>query len=237
MVHGPQYGSASLRVSIPVRSKKIIAAIVIIAVGLAIAGWPNDGDITSVLNATVALRRTWYVSLEFQEKQSSRSCKTPHNHHHFHHHHNRFRPPCRRWKKLTRITPLNNKKCLGEQFPPLSLTSHRHNARPRNWRPQRPCPNFGDKLGSAIFPTGGRTASYGFSTPRMGNFKMFPLVLCLPFRPSHSACHTRCSPWLNLPFTTAYIATSSISLKTVAIHLTSSISISPPSQKAILPAM
>jgi hypothetical protein len=66
---------------------------------------------------------------------------------------------------------------------------------------------------------------------------MFALVLCLPFRPSHFACHTQFSPWLNLPFTTAFIAPSSISLETVAIHFTCSIYVSPPSQKAILPAM
>ncbi len=61
-------------------------------------------------------------------------------------------------------------------------------------------------------------------------------MLCSPFRPSHSVFHTRCSPWLNLFFTTAFIVTSSISLKTVAIRLTSFISISPQSQKAILTA-
>jgi hypothetical protein len=65
---------------------------------------------------------------------------------------------------------------------------------------------------------------------------MLPLVLCFPFRPSHSVFHIRCSPWLNLPFMTAFITTSSISLKTVAIHLMSSITILPLSQKAILPA-
>jgi hypothetical protein len=59
----------------------------------------------------------------------------------------------------------------------------------------------------------------------------------LPFRPSHSVCPTRCSPWLKLPFTTVFIANSSISLKTVAINLMSSIPILPLSQKAILPAM
>ncbi len=45
-------------------------------------------------------------------------------------------------------------------------------------------------------------------------------MLCSPFRPSHSAFHTQCSPRLNLLFATAFIAPSSISLKTVAIHLT-----------------
>ncbi len=78
---------------------------------------------------------------------------------------------------------------------------------------------------------------YGSLTQRTGNFEMFPFVLCLPFRPSHSTFYTRCSPRLNLPFMTAFIAPSSISLKTVVIHLTNSISILPPSQKAILPAM
>ncbi len=77
---------------------------------------------------------------------------------------------------------------------------------------------------------------YGSSTWQTENFETFLSVLCLPFRPSHSVFHTRCSPWLNLPFTAAFIAPSSISLKTVAIHLTSSIAILPPSQKAILPA-
>ncbi len=77
--------------------------------------------------------------------------------------------------------------------------------------------------------------SYGSLTWWTGNFKTFPSVLYLPFRPSHSVFHTRGSPWLNLPFTTAFIAPSSISLKTVAIHPMSSITISPPSQKAILP--
>ncbi len=133
MVPRLQYGSASLRVSIPVRSKKIFAAIIAIAVVLAITGWPNNGNLTSVLNATIALQRTWYVLLEFQERRSSRSCKTPHNHHHFHHH-NRLCPPCCRRKKLTLITPLNNNECPGEWFPSLSLTSHQHNMDLYTWR-------------------------------------------------------------------------------------------------------
>ncbi len=187
--------------------------------------------------AHYTLQTTWYVSSEFQEKWSSRSCKTPHNHHHLCHHHNCFCPPCRRRKKSTLIVLLNNNKCPGEQFPPFSLTSHQHKARPRNRHPQRSCPNFGDKLGSRIFPTGGQTASYGSSTWRTGNSKTFPLVLlCLPFQPSLFAFQTLRSPWLNLHFKTELIATRSISLKTVAIHLMSSISISPLSQKAILPA-
>jgi hypothetical protein len=63
MVPGPQYGSASLHVSIPVQSKFVFAAIITIAIVLAITGWPNKGNLKSVLNATVALRRTWYVLL------------------------------------------------------------------------------------------------------------------------------------------------------------------------------
>jgi hypothetical protein len=74
--------------------------------------------------------------------------------------------------------------------------------------------------------------SYGSSTQWTGNFEMFPSGLCSPFRPSHSMCHTRFSPWFNLPFTTAFIAPRLISLKTVAIHPTCSIL--PPPQKASL---
>jgi hypothetical protein len=55
MLPGLQYGSASPHVSIPVQSKILFAAIVTVAVVLAIAGWPNKGDLTSVLNATIAL--------------------------------------------------------------------------------------------------------------------------------------------------------------------------------------
>ncbi len=58
-------------------------------------------------------------------------------------------------------------------------------------------------------------------------------LLALPI--SQFTFHTQGSPWLNLPFTTAFNTTSLISLKTVAIHLTSSISILPLSQTAILP--
>ncbi len=220
--------------SIPVQSKKKIATIVTIAVVLAIAGWTNNINLTSVLNATVALGRTWYILLEFQEKQSSRSCKTPRNHHHFHHH-NRFCPPCCRRKKLTLIAPLNNNECPGEQFPPLSLTSHQHNAQPRNGRPQQPWPNFGDKLGNTISPTGGRTVSYGSSTWQTGNSETFLLGLCSSFRPSHSVCCTRLSHWCKLLLTTAFIAPRSITLKTSVIHPMSSI-LSPP-QKASPPAM
>jgi hypothetical protein len=231
----------AIRLSEPAREHTsaiqiFFAAIVTIAVVLAIPGWPNDRNLTSVLNATVALWRTWYVLSKFQEKLSSRSCKTPHNRHHFLHHHNCFCPPCHRQKKMSLITPPNNNKCLGEQVPPLSLTSHQHNAQLQNRHPQQPWPNLGDKLGTTIFPTGGQTVLYQSLTWQMGNLEMLPWVLCLPFRPSHSVFHTRCSPWLNLPFMTAFIAPSSISPKTVAIHLTSPISILPPSQKAILPA-
>jgi hypothetical protein len=91
MVLGPQYGSARPCVSISVQSN-FFSAIVTIAIVLVIAGWPNDGNFTSVLNDTEALWRIWYVSSKFQKKASSRSCKTPHNHHHFHRHHHRFCP-------------------------------------------------------------------------------------------------------------------------------------------------
>ncbi len=121
MVPGLRYGSASLRMSIPVQSKKKSAAIVTIAVVLAIAGWSNKGNLTSVLNITIALWRTWYVLLEFQEKRSSRSCKTPHNHHRFHHH-DRFCPHSCRRKKLTLIAPLNKDECPGEKNLSLSLS-------------------------------------------------------------------------------------------------------------------
>jgi hypothetical protein len=106
--------------------------IVTIAIILAIDGWPNNQDLTSVLDSTIALRRIWYVSSELQEKASSRSCKTPHNHHHFHYHHHHFCPSCRHRKKLTLIAPPNNDKCPGGQIFPLNRTSHRHNTRPRN---------------------------------------------------------------------------------------------------------
>ncbi len=163
MVPGPQYGPACLHMSIPVQSKTNFTTIVTISVILAIAGWLNNSNLTSVLNATIALRRTWYVTSEFQEKWSSRSRKTPHNHHHLCHHHDRFYPACCRQKKLTLIALLTT-KCPGEQFPPLSFTSHQHGALPHNGHPQWSCLNFGDKLGGKIFSTGGQTASYGSST-------------------------------------------------------------------------
>jgi hypothetical protein len=220
-------------VSIPVQSKKKNATIVTIAVVLAIAGWPNDGNFTSVLNTTVALQRTWYVLLEFQERQSSRSCKTPHNYHHFHYC-NCFCPFCHHRKKLTFIVPLNNNEYPGEQFPPLSLTSHQHDAWPRNRHHQQPWPNFGDKYGTKIFPTGGQTVLYGSSTWWTGNSGTFPLGLYSPFRPSHSMCRTWFSHWFKLLLRTAFIAPSSIILKTAAIYPMSSI-LSPP-QKASPPA-
>jgi hypothetical protein len=49
MEPGPRYGSVSLNVSTTVQSKKI-AFIITVAVVLAIAGCPNDGNLTSVLN-------------------------------------------------------------------------------------------------------------------------------------------------------------------------------------------
>ncbi len=114
--------------------------------------------------------------------------------------------PCRRQKKLTLIAPPNNDKCPGLQFFPLNRTSHRHNAWPRNGHPQQPWPNFEDKYRTMIFPTGGRTVSYGSLNRQTGNSKTFPLGLCLPFLPSHSVCCTQLSPQFNSPFTTAYIA-------------------------------
>ncbi len=169
---------------------------------------------------------------KFQEKASSRSCKTPHNHHHFHHH-NHFCPPCCRRKKLTVIAPLNNCECPGERFPSLSLTFHQHDAWPRSGRPQWPWPNFRDEYRTTIFPTGGQTMSYKSSTWWMGNSETFPSGLCLPFLTSHFVCHTQLSHWFN--FTTVYIAPLLITLKTVAIYPTSSFS--SPLQKASPPAM
>jgi hypothetical protein len=119
-------------------------------------------------------------------------------------------------------------------LPPLSLTSHQHDTRLRNGHPQRPWPSFGDELGNSTFPTGSQTVSYGSSTWRTGNSETFPVGLCSPFQPSHSVCSSRLSPRLNLPFTTAYIAPLLITLKTAAIHPTSSIL--PPQQKASPPA-
>jgi hypothetical protein len=150
MVPGPQYRSASLRVSIPVQSAKKNMAVVAIVVILAIAGWPQNRVVTSVLNSTVALQRTWHVLSQFQEKVSSRSCKTPHNHHHFHHHHNHFCPPSRRQKKLPPIAPPNNDKWPGDQILPLKFISHQRNGRLRNGPPQQPWPGFGNKFSIRI---------------------------------------------------------------------------------------
>jgi hypothetical protein len=141
-----------------------------------------------------------------QEKASSRSCKTPHNHHHFHHHHNCFRPPCRHKKKLTPIMPLNNNECPGDQILPLNLISHQCDAGPQNRRLQRPWPNFGNKFGNTISSTGGQTVLYRYLTWRTGNCKMFPSGLCSPCRFSKYMCHTQSSPWFNLLTTTAFIA-------------------------------
>jgi hypothetical protein len=225
MVLGPQYGSARPCVSISEQSICFVATIVIIAAVLAIAGWPNDGNLTSVINDTIALRRIWYALSKFQKKASCRSCKMPQNHHQFHCHHHHFCPPCRRWKKLTLIAPLNNDKCPGEQIFFLSLTSHQHNAWLWNGRLLWPSPNFEDDYGNTIFPTCGRTVSYRSSTWQMGNSEIFPSGLCLPFLPSHFMCRTRLIHWLN--FTIVFIAPLLITLKTVAIHPTSSI-LSPP---------
>jgi hypothetical protein len=186
-----------------------------------------------VLNANIALQRIWYVLSKFQKKASSRSCKTPHNHHHSHRHHHCFCPPCCSRKKLTLIAPLNNDKCLGEHFFSLSLTSHRHNARPWNGRPQLPWPNFRDECRTMILPSGGQTVLYKSLTWRTGNSEMFPSGLCLPFLPAHSTCRTRLSHWFN--FRTTYVAPLLITPKTVAIHPTSSTSSLP--QKASPPVM
>ncbi len=115
----------------------------------------------------------------------------------------------------------------------LSHTSHQQNARPQKGRPQWPWPNFGDKYRTMIFPTGGQTVLYESSTWRMGNSETFPSGLCLPFLPSHSVHCTRLSHWFN--FTTVYVASLLITLKTVAIHPMSSILSQP--QKASPPAM
>jgi hypothetical protein len=157
MVLGPQYCSARPCVSISVQLE-FFATTVTIAIILAIAGWPNDQDLTSVLDSTIALQRIWYVLSKFQEKASSRSCKTPHTTTTFI---VTISPPCRRQKKLTLIAPPNNDKCPGLQFFPLNRTSHRHNTWPQNGHPQQPWPNFEDKYRTMIFPTGGRTVSYG----------------------------------------------------------------------------
>jgi hypothetical protein len=85
-----------------------------------------------------------------------------------------------------------------------------------------------------IFPTEGQTVSYRSSTWRTRISETFPSELCSPFLPPHSVCCTQFSYWFNLLLMTVFIAFRSISLKTVAIHPTSSIL--PPSQKAIPPA-
>ena len=171
---------------------------------------------------------------KFQKKAGSRSCKTPHNHHHFYCHHHCICPPCHCRKKLTLIAPLINNECPGEGFPPLSLTSHQHDAWPRNRHPLWPLPNSGDEYGNKIFPTGGGTVLYESLTWRTGNSETFPSGLYLPFLPSLSMCHTRLMHWLNLNFTTVFGAPLLITLKTAAIHPTSSI-LSPP-KKASPPA-
>jgi hypothetical protein len=53
----------------------LFATIVTIAIILAIAGWSNDRDLTSVINTTLALWRNWYVLSEFQEKPRRRAAK------------------------------------------------------------------------------------------------------------------------------------------------------------------
>jgi hypothetical protein len=108
-----------------------------------------------------------------------------------------------------------------------SLTRHAAS----NGRPLWPSPDFGDEYRNTIFPTGGGTVSYESSTWRTGNSKTFPSGPCLPFLPSHSVCRTLLAHWLN--FTTEYVAPLLITLKTAAIHPTSSI-LSPP-QKASPP--
>jgi hypothetical protein len=67
----------------------------------------------------------------------------------------------------------------------------------------------------------------------MGSSETFPSGICLTFLPSHSACHTWLSHWFN--FMTVYFAPLLITLKTSAIHPTSSI-LHPP-QKASPPVM
>jgi hypothetical protein len=73
----PRYCSASLHVNIPVQSNFFFATIVTIAVVRAIAGWTNDGNLTFVLNATVALRRTWYVCQNFRRNGAVEAAKHP----------------------------------------------------------------------------------------------------------------------------------------------------------------
>jgi hypothetical protein len=233
MVHGPQYGSACSWVSIPVQSAKLFSTIVAIAVVLAIAGWPHNKAITSILNSNIALQRTWYVLSKFQEKASSRSCKTPHNHHHLHHHHNHFCPPCRHQNKLPLIEPPNNNKWPGDQILPLNFISHQRNMRPWNRLPQRPWPSFDNKLSITIFPTRGRPVLYGYLTQRTGNCEKLLLGPCSPCQSFHSVCCIRFSHHLNL-LTSAFIAPRS-TIQGIISHPTNFIS--PPQQKAIPPAM
>ncbi len=156
MVPEPQYGLESPRVSIPVQSKKKSPSSSLLPLfwqlldGLTMAILPlcsmlpypyggpgmfhqnfrRNGAVEAVKHPTTT---TTFITITV------------------------FCPPCHRQKKLTLIAPLNNNKCPGERFPPLSLTSHQHNARPRNGCPQQSWPSFEDKLGSTIFPTGGQT--------------------------------------------------------------------------------
>jgi hypothetical protein len=58
MVLGPHYGSVRpAREHISAFQKIYFAAIVTIAIVLAIAGWPNNGNLTSVLNNCPNFRR------------------------------------------------------------------------------------------------------------------------------------------------------------------------------------
>jgi hypothetical protein len=170
----------------------------------------------------------------FRRKQRVEAAKTPHNHHHFHRHHHRFCPPCCRRKKLTLIAPPNNDKCLGGQF-----LSQLHLSPTQRATAERASPaalvKFLRLVRDHDIPYWGQNCVVWVLKLADGEPETFLLGLCLPFQPSHSVCHTRISPWFNLPFTTAFIAPRSITLKTAAIHPTSSIS-SPP-QKASPPVM
>ncbi len=141
---------------------QFFSAIVAIIVVLAIAGWPYDEAVTSVLSTTIALRRIWYVLVKIQVQVSCRSCKTPHNHHHLHRHHNPFCPPCRCWKKQPPIVPPNNNKWPEEWTPPINFICNLRNARSRNGLPQRPWSSFDKEFSITIFPTGGQSGSYGY---------------------------------------------------------------------------
>jgi hypothetical protein len=228
MVPGPQYGSASLGVSKPLQSVNFFSVIVVIFIVLAIAGWPHGRAVTSVLNSTVAQRRTWYVSFKSQEKASSRSCKTPHNHHHFHQHHNHFCPPCHRQKKLPPIMPPNNDEWPGDHILPLNFISHQHNARPRNGLHQQPQPSFSNKFYITIF----RPVSCRYLTWRMASCKTLLLGPCSPCRSFHSVCHIRSSSCLNLLMRASKAPRSTIQ-ETIS-HPTNFIL--PPQQKTIPPA-